>query len=364
MKISTIMNQLEVLAPISLQESYDNSGLLVGDRNADIDSALLCLDSIEEVIEEAIERKCGLVIAHHPIVFSGIKSLTGKNYIERTLLKAIKNDIAIYAIHTNLDNVKNGVNKKMAEKIGLKNLQILNPKSGNLQKMVFFCPISVSEKIKIALFKAGGGTIGDYDCCSFSVEGKGSFRAGENTNPYVGKKGEIHLEKEHRIELIFPSYLKLQLISALQVNHPCEEVAYDVYNIENKWTEVGSGMLGELVEPIETLEFLDSLKVNLGTDCVRHTNKLKDRVKRIAICGGSGSFLLNAALAKRADVFITGDYKYHQFFDADGKIVIADVGHFESEQHTPELIQEFLHEKIPNFATYLSKVNTNPINYR
>jgi len=364
MNISTIINQLEQLAPISLQESYDNSGLLVGDRSINVAAALLCVDSTEEVIDEAIERNCGLVIAHHPIIFSGMKSLTGKNYMERTLLKAIKNDIAIYAIHTNLDNVKNGVNKKMAEKIGLQNVQILNPKKGNLVKLVFFCPVKVSEKIKTALFEIGGGAIGEYDCCSFSIEGKGSFRAGEHANPHVGKRGEIHVEKENRIELIFPDYLQAELLRALKTNHPYEEVAFDIYRLENKWAEVGSGMVGELAEPMGTIEFLDSLKVNLGTDCVRHTKEVKEKVKRIAICGGSGSFLLNSAIAQSADVFITGDYKYHQFFDADGKIVIADVGHFESEQHTPELIQEYLQEKIPNFATYLSEVNTNPINYR
>tara|TARA_B110000046_G_scaffold106024_1_gene113490 strand:+ start:6299 stop:7393 length:1095 start_codon:yes stop_codon:yes gene_type:complete len=364
MKISTIINQLEEWAPISLQESYDNSGLLVGDLTEDINAALLCLDSIEEVIEEAIERKCGMVIAHHPIVFSGIKSLTGKNYIERTLVKAIKNNIAIYAIHTNLDNVKNGVNEKIAEKIGLQNLEILSPKSGKLNKLVFFCPLSASESVKTALFKVGAGTIGDYDYCSFSTEGEGTFRAGPDTNPRVGKIGEMHREKENRVELIFPDNLKSSLINTLKENHPYEEVAYDIYTLENKWAEVGSGMLGELSEPIDTLQFLDGVKNDLGTACVRHTKVLQENVQRVAICGGSGSFLLNEAIAKKADVFITGDYKYHQFFDADDKIVIADVGHFESEQHTPELIQEYLQEKIPNFATYLSKVNTNPINYR
>lgn len=364
MKISTIINHLEALAPLSLQESYDNSGLIVGDRNATIGRALLCLDSVEAVVDEAIELNCGLIIAHHPILFSGITSLTGKNYIERTLLKAIKNDVAIYAIHTNLDNVKNGVNKKMAERIGLKNLQILSPKKNLLQKLVFFCPLTASEKVKTALFEAGGGEIGAYDCCSFSVEGKGTFRAGENTQPHVGEIGALHAEREERIELIFPTYLKGGLLNALTANHPYEEVAYDIYSLDNKWSEVGSGMIGELEEAMETPAFLDHLKSNLGTECVRHTAIVKEKVKRIAICGGSGSFLLNSAMAKRADVFVTGDYKYHQFFDADGKIVIADVGHFESEQHTPELIQEYLQEKIPNFASYLSKTNTNPINYR
>jgi dinuclear metal center YbgI/SA1388 family protein len=364
MNISAIIEQLETLAPLSLQESYDNSGLIVGDCNTNINSALLCLDSTEDVIDEAIERNCGLVIAHHPIVFSGIKSLTGKNYIERTIVKAIKNDIAIYAIHTNLDNIKDGVNKKMAERIGLKNLKILSPKGGKLKKLVFFCPIDSSEKVKSALFDAGGGTIGEYDCCSFSVEGNGTFRPGEHTNPHVGKKGELHIETEHRIELVFPDYLRSNLIHALKSNHPYEEVAFDLYSLENKWSEVGSGMIGELPEPLEILDFLDRVKLNLGTECIRYTKVLRRKVKRVAICGGSGSFLLNSAIAKGAEVFITGDYKYHQFFDADGKIVIADVGHFESEQHTPELIREYLQEKLPNFATYLTQVNTNPINYR
>ena len=352
------------MAPLSLQESYDNSGFIVGNKNEEVASALICLDSTEEVIEEAIKRNCGLVIAHHPIVFSGLKSLTGKNYIERTILKAIKNDVAIYAIHTNLDNVKNGVNKKIAEKIGLQNLKILNPQKGKLSKLVFFCPIKDAQKVKNALFEAGGGSIGEYDCCSFAVEGFGTFRAGEKTNPYVGNKGELHIENEQRIEMIFPNYLQVSLIRALQSSHPYEEVAYDVYRIENKWDEIGSGMLGELPESIKTIDFLDGLKTKLGTASVRHTNIIKDEIQRVAVCGGSGSFLLNAALAEQADVFITADYKYHQFFDADGKIVIADVGHYESEQHTPELIQEYLKEKLPNFAAYLSKVNTNPINYR
>ncbi|MFT5669177.1 MAG: dinuclear metal center YbgI/SA1388 family protein, partial [Vicingaceae bacterium] len=300
MNISAIIKQLEILAPLSLQESYDNSGLIVGDYNANIEAALLCLDSTEEVIDEAIERNCGLVIAHHPIVFSGMKSLTGKNYIERTILKAIKNDIAIYAIHTNLDNVKDGVNKKMAERIGLKNLKILSPKGAKLKKLVFFCPIDSSQKVKSALFDVGGGAIGEYDCCSFSVEGNGTFRAGGNTNPYVGKKGELHSEKEHRIELIFPDYLKHNLVHALTSSHPYEQVAFDIYNLENKWSEVGSGMIGELSEPLEILDFLDHVKLNLGTECIRYTKVLRRKVKRVAICGGSGSSLLNSAIAKGA----------------------------------------------------------------
>lgn len=364
MKISTIINHLEILAPPVLQESYDNSGLIIGDKELEVNAALICLDSTEEVIDEAIERGCGMVIAHHPILFSGLTSLTGKNYIERTLLKAIKNDIAVYAIHTNLDNVSNGVNRKIAQKIGLVDVEVLHPKKAVLLKLVFFCPTENLEVVKNAIFNAGGGKIGAYDFCSFSSKGEGTFRAGELSNPHVGVRGEVHKEEEYRVEIILPSYLKNEVVNALLKAHPYEEVAYDLYGLENTWKEVGSGMIGNLPEEMDSISFLDHLKSNLGTACVRHTAIVSDGVKRIAVCGGSGSFLLNSAIAKKADVFVTADFKYHQFFDADKKIIIADVGHFESEQHTPELIQEYFQENLPNFASYLSKINTNPINYR
>lgn len=364
MKISTIINYLEELAPKSLQESYDNSGLLVGDSDADVNAALLCLDSIERVVDEAIERKCGLIIAHHPIIFSGLKSLTGKTYIEKIILKAIKNNIAIFAIHTNLDNVINGVNKKLAEKIGLQNLEILSPKEGKLEKLVFFSPTKNTEIIKEAIFNAGGGKIGKYDCCSFTINGKGSFKAGDKANPYKGVLGELHIEEEQRVEIILPTFLRSKVLQALLAAHPYEEVAYDFSKLENVWSDVGSGMIGNLPNEEEIESFLDRIKIDLGTACIRHTKLLKNKVKRIAVGGGSGSFLLNSAIVKKADILISADFKYHQFFDAEEKIVIADVGHYESEQHTPELIQEYLKEKIPNFALYLSKINTNPINYR
>ncbi len=364
MNISDVIKELEKLAPLSLQESYDNSGLLVGNEDLKTNGALICLDSIEEVIDEAINKSINLVISHHPILFSGLKSITGKNYVERVIAKAIKNDIAIYAIHTNLDNIKNGVNKKIGELIGLKNLKILDPKKGLLKKLVFFAPTENSEKIKDSIFKAGGGKIGEYDYCSYTSEGIGSFRASMNSNPYAGEKGKIHRENELRVEIVLPNYLEKNIIRELLLAHPYEEVAYDIYSLENSWNEVGSGMIGELEEPIPLLDFLDQIKVKLNTACIRHTKEISKTVKKIAICGGSGSFLLNKAIAEKADVLVTSDFKYHQFFDTNEKIVIADVGHFESEQFTTSLIQDYLQEKIPNFATYLSKVNTNPINYR
>ncbi len=363
MNISKIISHLENLAPKSLQESYDNSGLIVGDQKAEASGVLVCLDSIEATIDEAIERNCNLVVAHHPILFSGLKSITGKNYIERTLLKAIKNDIAIYAIHTNLDNVIHGVNKKIADKVGLRNCRILAPKKSLLKKLVFFCPKDEAENVKQAIFEAGAGTIGNYDHCSFNIEGLGTFRAGKGSNPYLGKVGELSQEEELRVETVFPHFKENSILNALLKAHPYEEVAYDLYPINNQWNQVGSGIVGELEKEMDTNAFLKSLKLKLKSDCIRHTKITQATVKRIAICGGSGSFLLPNAIAQAADLFITADFKYHQFFDADNRIVIADVGHYESEQYTAELILEYLQEKIPNFAVHLTKINTNPINY-
>jgi dinuclear metal center YbgI/SA1388 family protein len=364
MKIYELIAQLEDLAPSSLQESYDNAGLIVGDANKEVSGALVCLDSIEEVVEEAIATKCNLIIAHHPIVFSGLKSITGKNYIERVIIKAIKNDVAIYAIHTNLDNVSQGVNLEIANRLGLKKPTVLSPKNGMLKKLVFFCPVNSVVDVRKAIFEAGAGKIGNYDFCSFNINGEGTFRAGNESQPHVGEVGQLHVEKEVRVETVLPDYLAHQVTNALLVAHPYEEVAYDLYSIENKWNEIGSGMYGELEEPMDTALFLDLVKEQLNTSCIRHTKIIKEKIQRIAVCGGSGSFLLSAAKAKKADILITADFKYHQFFDADEEIVIADIGHFESEQFTPHLIQRYLKEKFPNFAIYLTKVNTNPINYR
>lgn len=362
MYIKDIIQHLESFAPKSYQENYDNSGLIVGDKNAEVKGILVCLDSIEEVVDEAIRKNCNLIVAHHPIVFSGLKSLTGKNYVERTVIKAIKNDVAIYAIHTNLDNVRKGVNRYLADRIGLKNVQILAPKSELLQKLALFVPKTHIEEVKNALFSAGAGEIGKYKHCSFSSEGNGTFMATEGTNPYVGNVGEIHTEPEFKLEVVFPKHIQSKVVKALLEAHPYEEVAYDIYQLQNKYNEVGSGMIGE-IEETDELEFLKSLKTNLPAKSVRYTNLLGKKVKKIAICGGSGSFLLPQAIAQGADVFVTADFKYHQFFDADNQIVIADVGHFESEQTTIQLIADCINEKFPKFAVHLTETNTNPVNY-
>ena len=362
-KVKDLTNFLEKWAPSVYQESYDNSKLIVGNPNTKVEKCILCLDCIEAVVDEAIEKNAQLIIAHHPIVFSGLKSLTGRNYIERVIIKAIKNDIAIYALHTNLDNVSSGVNYKIAERLGLKNLKVLQPKSGLLNKVVAFVPKAHSEEILKVMFNAGGGSIGDYDECSFNTNGMGTFKAGADANPFVGEVGKRHQEDETRIEIIVPQHLLNPVVSAMKNAHPYEEVAYDIYPLLNKHKQVGSGMVGELEQPMGESEFLDFVKKNLKTDVIRHTQLLEKEIKKVAFCGGAGSFLLGNAIGVKADVFITGDFKYHQFFDADKKLVILDVGHFESEQFTIDLIAEKLMENFPTFAVLKTEVNTNPISY-
>ena len=363
MKISEITAYLEEIAPLSYQEDYDNSGLIVGDGNKEISSALISLDCTEEIVDEAIQKGCGLIISHHPIVFRGLKKFTGKNYVERVIIKAIKNDIALYAIHTNLDNIGTGVNAKIAEKLGLKKLEILSPKAGLLKKLVTFCPTNYAEAVRNALFNAGAGVIGNYSDCSYNTEGFGTFKGDEQTNAFVGERGVLHQEPEIRIETVFPAHLERKIVKALQEAHPYEEVAFDLYPLTNTFKQVGSGMIGSLDEETDELTFLNSLKKNLKAQVIKHTALRNKPVKRVAVCGGAGGFLLQDAIRAGADVFVTADYKYHEFFDAEGKTLIADVGHFESEQFTQGLLFEIIQKKFRNFALHLTEKNTNPINY-
>lgn len=362
-RIKELTSYLESLAPLSTQESYDNSGLIIGDPNKEVSSALFSLDCTEEIVDEAIAAGISLIIAHHPIVFKGLKSITGKNYVERTILKAIKNDIAIYAIHTNFDNYKHGVNAEIAERIGLKNTSILAPKHGVLSKLHVFVPSAHLEAVREALFSAGAGQIGKYSECSFSNEGLGTFKAGDGTNPFVGEIGKRQEEKECKIEVLLPTNSVSSVLNAVRGVHPYEEIAYDIVPLSNVNQDNGSGMIGELDEEIDVLDFLNHLKQTFGAEGIRYTNAVKPRVKKIALCGGSGSFLIEQAKRAGADVYVTGDVKYHEFFDADGQIMIADIGHYESEQFTSNRLAAVIKEKFPKFAVHLTRNNTNPINY-
>ncbi|MBX2916514.1 MAG: Nif3-like dinuclear metal center hexameric protein [Cyclobacteriaceae bacterium] len=361
--IKDITHKLEQLAPLAYQEDYDNCGLITGSPQTAVTGILVTLDCTEAVIEEAIQQNCNLVVAHHPILFKGIKKLTGQNYVERTLLKAIQNNVAIYAIHTNLDNVHTGVNKKIAERLGLTNLQTLAPRTNTLLKLVTFVPPDHSENVANHLYAAGAGHIGNYKNCSFRVLGEGTFLPNENANPFQGTQGKPERTQEVRLEVILPEPARNRVIQALKTSHPYEEVAYYISVLENDNQEVGAGMMGELTTPMDARKFLEFVKAKMETGCVRHTAPLGRPIKKVAVCGGSGSFLLSKAIAKGADAFVSADFKYHEFFDADGKILIADIGHYESEQFTKDLLMAFLQENFPTFAIAFSKVVTNPISY-
>ncbi len=359
MKIKEICNILENIAPLSLQENYDNSGLIVGNSNDEITGILISLDVTEEIVSEAIEKKSNLIIAHHPIIFGSLKSLNGKNYVERTIIKAIKNDISIYISHTNLDKVL--VNKKICEKLNLKNCHFLQNRKNELKKLITYVPINYVSKVRDSIFKAGAGHIGNYDSCSFNVMGEGTFRALENSNPFVGNLKEFHKEKEVKIETVFPKFNMKKVISALIKSHPYEEVAYDIYNLENSYKKAGDGIIGELENPLEEKVFLHNLKEIFDLKIIKHTKMLNKKIKKVAFCGGSGIFLLKNAINKNADIFITGDIKYHQFFEAENKLILADIGHYESEKHIKEIFYEIFNKNFFNFAIHLSKVNTNPV---
>jgi dinuclear metal center YbgI/SA1388 family protein len=363
MKIATIISYLESIAHPSLQESYDNTGLLTGNPNWDCSGIVISLDATEDVVNEALSKKCNLIVAHHPIIFSGLKTINGKNYVEKTIIASIKNDIAIYAIHTNLDNVLTGVNGKMTQLLGLMNCTVLVSKNNTLKKLFTFAPADKAEQVRNAIFTAGGGEIGNYSECSFNAAGTGTFRAGDNTNPYVGQKGERHYENEIKIEMIFPAYLESGIISAMKSAHPYEEVAYDIINLSNQHPSTGSGVIGELKEALDEKDFLGLLKKIFKTPVIKHTQLIGRPAKKIALCGGAGSFLINNAIAAGADFYITADIKYHEFFDANGRLVIADIGHYESEQFTIDLLQEVLEQKFRTFAVLKTTVITNPVKY-
>lgn len=363
MKLNEITTYLESLAPLAYQEDYDNSGLIVGYPDQEIGQALISLDCTESIVDEAIANNCQLIISHHPIVFKGLKKFNGKTYVERVVEKAIKNSIAIYAIHTNLDHVAAGVNKRIADKLGLQNCRILSPKKNLLKKLVTFVPFAQAEKVREALFAAGAGSIGNYSECSFNASGNGTYKAGINTHPFAGEQGIRHQEQEVRVETVYPAHLESKVLTALFLAHPYEEVAYDLYPITNQYQEVGAGLIGELESPQEELDFLHHVKAQMKAEVIRHTVFTGKKVTKVAVCGGSGSFLLKHAIGAGANIFVTADFKYHEFFDAEGKLVIADIGHFETEQFTQELLAEIIQKKFPNFAIRLTKINTNPVKY-
>lgn len=362
-KIKDVITYLETIAPLAHQESYDNSGLLTGDKFDNVTGIIICLDSTEEVVQEAIDTNCNLIIAHHPIIFSGLKKITGKNYVERTIIKAIKNNISIYAIHTNLDNIVSGVNFQFAKRLGLINLTILKSKPNTLNKLVCFVPSAVKQEILQTMYDAGAGHIGNYSECSFTVHGEGSFTPNQAANPTIGTQGRPEKVAETRIEILVPNNLTNAVIQALKTAHPYEEVAYYISSLDNLNQELGAGIIGNFKKEYSIPEFLHHLKSTMNLEVIKYTKSYAGTIKSIAICGGSGSFLLPAALGEKVDAYVSADFKYHEYFDAENKLLICDIGHYESEVSTKDLLYDILSKKFSSFALNLSKIDTNPINY-
>lgn len=363
MIVQDVINHLEELSPLAYAEDFDNVGLLVGNKNNTVNGILVTLDTLETVVDEAIDNNCNLIVSFHPIIFKGLKTLTGKTYVERVVMKVIKHDISIIAIHTALDNALQGVNDKICEQLGLKNRHILIPQSGTIKKLTTYVQKKDAETLRNALFKAGAGAIGNYNDCSFNVEGIGTFNGNENSNPTIGEKGVTQYEEEIKLTITFAKHLEFKILQTLIKSHPYEEVAYEIITLENKNQHIGMGMIGEFEQSIDEVSFLKLLKSKMNSKCVRHSSLLEKPIKKVAVLGGSGSFAIHAAKIAGADAFVTADLKYHDFFTAESTILLADIGHYESEQYTKNLLVAYLTKKIPNFAIILSNTNTNPVKY-
>lgn len=363
MIVQDVMNHLEAFTPLAYAEEFDNVGLLVGNRNMPVSGILVTLDTLEAVVDEAIEAKCNLIVSFHPIIFKGLKKLTGSTYVERVVMKAIKHDVAIYSMHTALDNAFHGVNDIICNQLELSNKQILIPQSQTIKKMTTFVPTEEIEQLRNALFQAGAGSIGNYDNCSFNIEGVGTFKGNEDSNPTKGEKGQIQYEKETQISVTYPKHLESQILKALFKTHSYEEVAYEITTLENKNQHIGLGMMGDLKNAMNETDFLNFIKNKMDTAHIRHSGFLNKKIKKVAVLGGSGSFAIEAAKNSGADAFITSDLKYHDFFTAEDTILLADIGHYESEQFTKNILVAYLTKKITNFAIVLSKTITNPVKY-
>ncbi len=363
MQISQITDTLESFAPIALQESFDNCGLLVGNPQCEATGVLLCIDVVENIVDEAIASGCNLIVAHHPLIFRGIKKLNGKTYIERCIEKAVKNDVAIYAAHTNFDITRRGVSHRMAKLLKLHNIRILSPKKDILCKVVTFIPYDYLEKLKVAVAQVGAGHIGNYDSCSFSSSGEGSFRALDGAQPFVGEAFTLHTEQESRVEWILPTYILDNVLDTIKSTHPYEEPAIDVYPLANKWDNYGLGVVGELTEERTEKDFLLQVKDIFGVKAIRHSPLLNKKIRTVALCGGSGADFIADAKRSGADIYLTGDITYHRFFEAENSIVIADIGHFESEQYTKEIFYEQITKKFPNFVVRFSEAERNIVSY-
>jgi len=363
MKVADVHQILEDWAPGHLAEDFDNTGLLVGDPKQEVTGILVSLDCLEIVVEEAIDKGCNLIVCFHPILFKGLKKITGKSYVERTVIKALQNQVAIYALHTRLDNHRQGVNDRICAELGLEQRQILLPKKEELLKLVTYVPEQQAEQLKTSLFAAGAGAVGRYEECSFSSKGEGQFKPTSEANPHLGQQGSLEKVEEIQLQVLVEKAKQKQVHQALVNNHPYEEVAHEWILLQNDHQDIGMGMIGEFEAPMEEEQFFKLIKARFGTPVLRHSALRKKPIRRVAVLGGSGAFAIGAAQGAGADAYLTADLKYHNFFEAENRLLLVDIGHYESEQFTKNLICEYLSEKITSFAVTLAESITNPINY-
>lgn len=360
-QIKEILGHLDTLAPFKYTESFDNTGLLIGDSNQSVTKALICLDVTDQVIDQAIAEGYDLIIAFHPLIFKGLKSIGTQDRVGRCVTRLIRHDIALIAIHTNLDKSMQGVNQMISQKIGLDAMRFLMPEQ-TMSKLVTYVPHAHVDVVRESLIQAGAGQIGEYGGCSFSSLGEGTFIPSKNSNPYVGEKEKMHREAEARLEMLVPHHLKSKAVQSLLAAHPYEEVAYDLYPVEVGGSIAGMGMVGELAKPMSPKAFLSHLQTVFGTPNIRYSAYNK-QIQTVAVLGGSGAFALGAAMGCGADALVTADLKYHDFFIPQEQLMLIDIGHFESEQFTLQILKDYLSKKIINFAFDLTSVNTNPVCY-
>ncbi|MCH5319750.1 MAG: Nif3-like dinuclear metal center hexameric protein [Paramuribaculum sp.] len=363
--IRDIISLIEDFAPSALQESYDNCGLQVGDATLECTGALLCVDARPEIVEEAKRKGLNLIICHHPLFFKGLKRIIGNTQVEKTAWAAIKHDIAIYASHTSLDNARGGVSFSMAEALGLNNIRFLSPQDDKILKLSVWIPRAHALDLRDQLFMAGCGQLGNYDNCSFSVEGTGTFRPLEGSCPADGTINALHSGEEVRLELLLPRWIKSKVEETILLNHPYEEPAYEFSSVTIGTKSSGLGAVGELSSPITAVSLIERIKSTFNSPVVRCNRfDIHTPVRKVALCGGSGSSFIENAIREKAQVYITSDTGYHAFVDYADKILIADIGHFESENCAKNIFYGIIKEKFPNFAVEYSKTESNPIIYR
>ena len=363
MRIQKIIDVIEEWAPPVYAENFDNVGLIIGDAHRDCKGVLVTHDTLENVVDECISKNLNLIVSFHPIIFSGLKKLTQSSYVERVIIKAIKNDICVYAIHTALDNHRYGVSHALAENLGLLNIKVLSPKKNAIRKLITYAPKDKVSLLLKNLYKAGAGSIGNYDECSFTSTGTGTFKGNEKSNPKLGERGKKTVTDEVQINLIFEFHKQTKILQALFKFHPYEEVAYEVFKLKNENQNIGMGSIGDLEKEMDEEEFISTIQKKLNIEMIRHSKKNGKKIKKVAVLGGSGSFAISSAISSNADALITADLKYHDFFQAENKILLIDAGHYETEQFTKKLIHDYLNKKLPNFAIVLSESITNPVNY-